>query len=160
MDNEHEDPGIKSPRNGTAALGGLVPKGTVPSVKCRAHRSNGQPCGRWAIVGGTVCPTHGGSAPQVRAAALQRILSEADNAVATLVRNMGGDAPPSVQVRAADSLLDRAGLKAADVQVHLTEDVERPDLGAAMAKVLQARGLMDVIDVDPVDSTDDPDDEG
>jgi hypothetical protein len=33
---------------------------------CSAHRSDGQPCQASAIPGGTVCPKHGGSAPQVR----------------------------------------------------------------------------------------------
>lgn len=30
-------------------------------------------CGRWAIAGGTVCPKHGGSAPQVKKAAQARL---------------------------------------------------------------------------------------
>lgn len=33
---------------------------------CSAHRNDGQPCQASAIPGGTVCPHHGGSAPQVR----------------------------------------------------------------------------------------------
>ena len=24
--------------------------------KCSAHKTNGEPCGRWAVVGGLVCP--------------------------------------------------------------------------------------------------------
>jgi hypothetical protein len=37
--------------------------------RCRANRTNGEPCKAYAIVGGTVCMAHGGSAPQVRSAA-------------------------------------------------------------------------------------------
>lgn len=37
--------------------------------RCRARRTDGQPCGAYAIVGGTVCRAHGGSALQVRHAA-------------------------------------------------------------------------------------------
>lgn len=37
--------------------------------RCSARRTNGEPCRAYAIVGGTVCRTHGGSAPQVRRAA-------------------------------------------------------------------------------------------
>lgn len=31
------------------------------------------PCKRWAIAGGTVCPSHGGRAPQVKAKAAERL---------------------------------------------------------------------------------------
>jgi hypothetical protein len=37
--------------------------------KCRANRTDGEPCGGWAIVGGFVCRAHGGTAPQVLHAA-------------------------------------------------------------------------------------------
>lgn len=43
-------------------------------VRCRAHRSNGEPCKRWAIRGGFVCPSHGGRARQVRRAAEMRLV--------------------------------------------------------------------------------------
>jgi len=54
--------------------------GTVPAYRvtvarvrqarqCSARRTNGEPCRAFAIVGGTVCRTHGGAAPQVRHAA-------------------------------------------------------------------------------------------
>jgi hypothetical protein len=41
--------------------------------RCTAKKSNGEPCTRMAITGGTVCPMHGGSTPQVRAKAAERI---------------------------------------------------------------------------------------
>lgn len=44
--------------------------------RCSAHRSNGEPCGAWAIRGGFVCRVHGGSAPQVKAAARARLFDE------------------------------------------------------------------------------------
>ncbi|MGH3900468.1 MAG: DEAD/DEAH box helicase family protein [Pseudonocardiaceae bacterium] len=45
----------------------------LPSVPCRAHhRRDGAPCVRWAIRGATVCPSHGGNAPQVRRVAGER----------------------------------------------------------------------------------------
>ena len=43
--------------------------------KCRARRTDGQPCGCWAIRGGFVCRVHGGAAPQVRAKANVRLES-------------------------------------------------------------------------------------
>jgi hypothetical protein len=41
---------------------------------CSARRTNGEPCKNSAIRGGTVCARHGGSAPQVRAKANQRLI--------------------------------------------------------------------------------------
>ncbi|HET9254890.1 MAG TPA: AsnC family protein [Pseudonocardiaceae bacterium] len=46
----------------------------LPAIRCRAHRRHdGAPCGRWAIRGGAVCPSHGGSAPHVKRAAAERV---------------------------------------------------------------------------------------
>lgn len=41
-------------------------------LHCTARRTNGDPCGQWAITGGYVCWHHGGAAKQVRAAAARR----------------------------------------------------------------------------------------
>lgn len=63
-------------------------------LKCSATvRSTGLPCGRWAINGGTVCPSHGGRAPQVKAAAARRV------AVAEAQRRL--DIPADVNPRDA-----------------------------------------------------------
>lgn len=42
--------------------------------RCSAHNRRGQPCGRAALAGGTVCRYHGGRAPQVRQAAHVRLV--------------------------------------------------------------------------------------
>jgi hypothetical protein len=48
---------------------------TSPDIpRCTARKSNGEPCSQRPIRGGTVCYTHGGSTPQVRAAANVRLL--------------------------------------------------------------------------------------
>ncbi len=56
--------------------------------KCKAHTSGvhgpKRPCGNWAIKGGTVCPYHGGSAPQVKQAAARRLRAMLDPALAEL----------------------------------------------------------------------------
>jgi hypothetical protein len=54
-------------------LGRLTVK-VIPPVKCKATaNSTGKRCLRDAIVGGVVCYTHGGGAPQVKAAAAVRV---------------------------------------------------------------------------------------
>ena len=46
----------------------------MSSVKCKAKsKRTGKPCGSWAVTGAFVCRIHGGSAPQVKAKAAQRI---------------------------------------------------------------------------------------
>lgn len=51
----------------------LVPS---PERTCTATKSNGEPCKRWAIAGGSVCATHGGSIGRVKAAAERRLAAE------------------------------------------------------------------------------------
>ena len=41
--------------------------------RCTARRTNGDPCRAWAVTGAKVCISHGGGAPQVRAAAARRV---------------------------------------------------------------------------------------
>lgn len=52
---------------------------------CIGHRSDGEPCLAYAIQGGTVCyKRHGGKAPQVQAAAAQRLeMARVEKAVVT-----------------------------------------------------------------------------
>ncbi len=45
------------------------------ALKCSAHRKDGQPCGNFAIVGGSVCRIHVGAAKQVRRKAQERLLN-------------------------------------------------------------------------------------
>jgi HEPN domain-containing protein len=51
---------------------------------CSAHKTNGQPCPRYPIKGGLVCPRHGGSAKNVKAVATLRV--EEQKAKALLVK--------------------------------------------------------------------------
>lgn len=54
--------------------------------QCTAKsKRSGERCRRWAVAGGKVCPTHGGKAKQVQAAAKRRLAEEkARKAVVTL----------------------------------------------------------------------------
>lgn len=52
---------------------------TRQARKCTARRSDGTPCGAYAIRGAEVCRAHGGSSPAVTAAAADRVLDERAN---------------------------------------------------------------------------------
>lgn len=65
---------LNLPRNkGAARLGKLCPQCNEVHRSCTGHNSKGKPCGRWRILGGTVCPKHGGSTPAVKEAAKRRM---------------------------------------------------------------------------------------
>lgn len=49
-----------------------MPARVTAGVKCRGRRVDGEPCGKWAIAGATVCYKHGGGAKQVRSKAIVR----------------------------------------------------------------------------------------
>jgi hypothetical protein len=44
--------------------------------KCSGRRTDGRPCGAYAVNGAKVCSAHGGSAPQVKAKAAERITEQ------------------------------------------------------------------------------------
>lgn len=78
---------------------------------CTARRRNGEKCLNYAVKGATVCRMHGGSAPQVRAAAQTRILMASDLAAKKLVELMSSaKVDDRVKLAAAKDLLDRANL--------------------------------------------------
>ncbi|MFT3663316.1 MAG: hypothetical protein QM809_18710 [Gordonia sp. (in: high G+C Gram-positive bacteria)] len=87
--------------------------GRQPTRTCSAHRTNGKPCRKAAINGGTVCATHGGRAPQVKRAARARLENAADRMAKELLKiAVSDDAPDSVKLSAIKDALDRAGLSA------------------------------------------------
>ena len=114
----------------------------LPPAKCTAKRSNGVRCGQWAVVGATVCPTHGGRAPQVRAAAERRVsLAEAMTA---------SDPRPAWEVLAdalhmADVLMRQARLGVVDGKPvtlrQLDRLVDHIDRAHRMAKVTLDAGV-------------------
>lgn len=133
-----------------------MPAGTVPSQKCGAKRSNGEPCKRWAIVGGTVCATHGGSAPQVKEAARRRVLELAPLALDVLADLIQGAAedpatglpvnvPAAVRARAADSILTRAGLNAPTEHEITVTDAPNPEIDEGIRRAMLARGMLALV---------------
>lgn len=73
--NRPKDP-VKSKAGKASAAARKVKRenGDPVTRPCSARRTNGEPCKNSAIRGGTVCARHGGSAPQVRAKANQRLI--------------------------------------------------------------------------------------
>src|SRR5579862_9906844 len=96
--------------------------------QCHARsKRSGKQCARHAIAGGGVCAMHGGSAPQVREAARQRLLALVDPALAVIEGNLKGRAKnPQVAQRAAEDLLDRAGVMAPPMEDLEVFDAEPP----------------------------------
>ena len=84
---------------------------------CTAKRSNGIACRAQAITGAKVCRVHGGSAPQVIAAARRRLLLLIDPALGVLARAIRPRKdkfwePTSQEIAAAREVLTRAGVTA------------------------------------------------
>ena len=64
-----------------------------PGKHCTAHRSSdGQPCEGWSVVGASVCSAHGGRAPQVQAAAKERLAADAAARLSLPVETTAADA--------------------------------------------------------------------
>jgi hypothetical protein len=87
--------------------------------RCTGHNAKGLPCGIRAIKGGTVCHRHGGAAPQVRAAADERVLeAKADAKVRELWPGLAAASPVKDPVSsmerlagALEQMLDTVGAK-------------------------------------------------
>lgn len=81
------------------------------AVHCTGTKKNGEPCGGFAIRGGTVCNKHGGQLPVVKLAAsarIRRLLEPAiDVIAAALVMN---GVPDKTQMQAARMVLRMNGI--------------------------------------------------
>ena len=95
---------------------------------CTARNRSGNPCGRYPVPGTNVCPMHGGSAPQVKRKAALRLLELVDPAIATLAREMARADKSADRQRAANSILDRAGV---------SRQVQTPDGDLAKALLVE-----------------------
>jgi hypothetical protein len=82
-------------------------------VQCKAKTQRGTPCKAQALAGGRVCRVHGGAAPQVIAAARQRLLMASDPVAARLIQiarsTKTEDRDAIVAIR---EILNRAGVSA------------------------------------------------
>ncbi|WP_190824669.1 hypothetical protein [Saccharopolyspora pogona] len=104
----------------------------MSSRKCIGKKTDGEPCGRWAVKGATVCPSHGGNAPQVRRRAAVRaeleswgLDAETVDPGETLLRLLSQAAARADRYAAAvQRLVDEQGLEAALVGDTLVVDQE------------------------------------
>jgi hypothetical protein len=117
-------------------------------VKCAAHSSRtGEPCQKWPIAGSNVCSTHGGSAPQVKRRAEERLRELQSPAVSSLADAIVADSHQldrrggiitlgpdhAVRLRAALAVLDRTGLgPTSNTNVNLSASQHLADLIAEL----------------------------
>lgn len=82
-----------------------------PRRQCTANsRQTGNRCRNAPIPGGLVCRFHGGALPQVRDQARIRLAALVEPAIETLdTERRNKKATPTDRIRAANSILDRAG---------------------------------------------------
>lgn len=84
--------------------------------RCTATNRRGTRCEKSPEPGATVCRMHGGAAPQVKAAALDRLRALQDPAIDRLGKLIDQDTFPTVAYAASRDVLDRTLGKAADQQ--------------------------------------------
>lgn len=95
-----------------------------------------RPCLNPAINGGTVCMRHGGQLPNTKEAAKRLLVDASEKAITTLVVLTGvwdetnERVEQAVRVKAANSVLDRAGVKAES-----TVEVQLPGYKTVMEKM-------------------------
>lgn len=113
--------------------------GTSP--QCKAHNRAGNRCERAVTPGAAVCRFHGGAAPQVRRQAAIRLAELVEPALATLdIELTSTDNRPADRLRAAENILDRAGLGRATT----------PDAELARALLIERILAMQTVLVDQV----------
>lgn len=77
--------------------------------QCKAIKSSGERCKKSSIVGGFVCPTHGGAAPQVRAKANKRLLALVEPSLIRLGALVQQSEHMPTALGAIRTVLERAG---------------------------------------------------
>ena len=83
---------------------------------CHATSRKGVQCKQPAIPGGAVCRYHGGGAPQVKAAAMERLRAMQPKALDTIDRLMDREEFPTVQLAASKAVIDWTEGRAQDKQ--------------------------------------------
>ena len=109
-------------------------KGSTYHQLCTAHSARtGKPCRRAPILGGTVCVTHGGAAPQVKAKAKERLTALFPKSVHVFDRLLDREEFPTVQFQTARFIAEQEVGRA-------TEHAEH-DLSGEVMHVLRWGGV-------------------
>lgn len=130
----------------------LMERGT----RCTARRKNGEPCTNWAIKGANVCRMHGGGAPQVKRAAMVRLLRASDSLMVSLLEIAKDErVPVAVRLAAIRDGLDRAGLTAkaevdVDVKVSLWEQ-NVSQIITVVSETVKVPEDVDIVDAEVLD---------
>ena len=111
------------------------PGAWAPRCQARSKQQQRQ-CLRAATPGTSVCSNHGSKAPQTQAKARLRLATLVDPAIGTLAREMATAEKSSDRQRAANSILDRAGVPR---QQSVTVDDARDILAERLAQVKARR---------------------
>ena len=106
-------------------------------ARCTAKNGRGEACKAQAIRGGNVCFTHGGAAPQVKAAAEARLRALVDPSIGVLDKTLKNGKRPDLALKAATDVLDRQGFGA----VHKHEDVTPVERMTQEERILRIRRL-------------------
>jgi hypothetical protein len=122
--------GSAGPRAALARPRRLYP----PERQCTAtSKQSRQRCRRCAIPGGSICASHGGNAPAVRAKAAMRLavlIDPAIDALAWTLQPKQRRDRPALALRAAIDVLGRSGIRApaeprgADVRVNVQQNIQ------------------------------------
>lgn len=104
-----------APRGPLKARDPLQPTDPLHPPKCTARsKRSGVQCKNLPILGGTVCRMHGGAAPQVKAAAMERLLAFQHPALNRLLQLVEQTEFPSTAYQAVRDVLDRTMGKPAE----------------------------------------------
>ena len=101
-------------------------RGRAWNQQCSFVRRDGTRCARFAIRGGFQCPRHGGSLPNVKRAASQRLARLAPPAVLALEDLLSDSAPPDTRLRTAKYILRLAGVDGRRNNPHARSNVPGP----------------------------------
>lgn len=135
----------------------------LPVVRCTMIKRDGTRCKKWSLRGTTVCVKHGASLPDVRehAAALVeaarlRIIGNTDMAVDVLEDLMQPGTADAIRLKAADSILDRAGIRGGlQIDVEVTDNTSPAE--ALLSRLSKLNASADILDAEVLDSEEDLD---
>lgn len=137
MDKGGYVPRTKGLKLSPQAQGGVIPASwkptvqhPVPVVRCLHIKKDGNRCGRWSREGGTKCIMHEAknakaqAAAKVEAARL-KLVGMADDAVNVLNDLLQPGTNDAIRLKAAESVLDRSGIKGAlDINIEVEHKVD------------------------------------